>query len=382
MRLADIERMALSIIEDGQVECDYVEYKRSATFKDKILKTVCAYANNFMNREIGLLYIGVEEVNDKESGQKAYPKRLIVGIDKGAIETEENSLKSLIAEVKPKPVYHLLNIELDGKICIVIAVEPGSEGPYETSERAERDKKIGLKAGRYIRVKRDSRIPNKREEFELLKKFADYHFSSELNETATLDDLNYEYMREYLVRTHAREDVKSLSKLDLALSMGLVSGSEFGGYRAKNFAVLMFANRPEEFIPGAHVEIIREAKGTDRMVATKFDGPIWIQVERTIDFFREVIMEEYTVREEGVTGHRIVRNWPEAMFAELATNCVLHKEYGQRQYIGIYVYRDQISFVNHNRPLPPVTIDDLRTKEQFNDRNYLNDEIKEMFFCA
>lgn len=175
MRLADIERMALSIIEDGQVECDYVEYKRSATFKDKILKTVCAYANNFMNREIGLLYIGVEEVNDKESGQKAYPKRPIVGIDKGAIESEENSLKSLIAEVKPKPVYHLLNIELDGKICIVIAVEPGSEGPYETSERAERDKKIGLKAGRYIRVKRDSRMPNKREEFELLKKFADYH---------------------------------------------------------------------------------------------------------------------------------------------------------------------------------------------------------------
>lgn len=69
------------------------------------------------------------------------------------------------------------------------------------------------------------------------------------------------------------------------------------------------------------------------------------------------------------------------MFAELATNCVLHKEYGQKQYIGIYVYRDQISFVNHNRPLPPVTIDDLRTKEQFNDRNYLNDEVKEMFFA-
>ena len=30
----------------------------------------------------------------------------------------------------------------------------------------------------------------------MLKKFADYHFSSELNETATLDDLNYEYMKD------------------------------------------------------------------------------------------------------------------------------------------------------------------------------------------
>ena len=31
--------------------------------------------------------------------------------------------------------------------------------------------------------------------------------------------------------------------------------SEYGGYRAKNFAVLMFAEKPDKFIPYAHVEI-------------------------------------------------------------------------------------------------------------------------------
>ena len=64
-------------------------------------------------------------------------------------------------------------------------------------------------------------MPNKREEFELLKKFADFHFTSELNETATLDDLNYEYMKEYLVRTHAAADVRALSKLDMARALQL-----------------------------------------------------------------------------------------------------------------------------------------------------------------
>ena len=68
------------------------------------------------------------------------------------------------------------------------------------------------------------------------------------------------------------------------------------------------------------------------------------------------------------------------MFEELATNCILHKEYSRKQYIGIYVYRDHLSFVNHNRPVPPVTIEDLNTKVDFDDRHYLNDELKEMFF--
>ena len=91
-------------------------------------------------------------------------------------------------------------------------------------------------------------------------------------------------------------------------------------------------------------------------------------------------MASYTVRESGKSGAHRVFNWPLEMFEELATNCILHKEYSRKQYIGIYVYRDHLSFINHNRPVPPVTIEDLNTKVVFDDRHYLNDELKEMFF--
>lgn len=70
-----------------------------------------------------------------------------------------------------------------------------------------------------------------------------------------------------------------MSKLDMAKSMGLISGSEFGGYRAKNFAVLMFAEKPNKFIANAHVEIIREIKRTNKIESIKFEGPVWIQVK-------------------------------------------------------------------------------------------------------
>lgn len=91
-------------------------------------------------------------------------------------------------------------------------------------------------------------------------------------------------------------------------------------------------------------------------------------------------MASYTVRDNDTVEHRIIYNWPLAMFEELATNCILHKEYEHNSYIGIYVYSDKITFVNHNRPKPPVTIEDLNMNRSFDDRQYLNEELKDMFF--
>ncbi len=90
-------------------------------------------------------------------------------------------------------------------------------------------------------------------------------------------------------------------------------------------------------------------------------------------------MRETASKQNRPGAHRVF-NWPLEMFEELATNCILHKEYSRKQYIGIYVYRDHLSFINHNRPLPPVTIEDLNEKTVFDDRHYLNDELKELFF--
>lgn len=59
-------------------------------------------------------------------------------------------MKALLANVYPKVNYHLITDTIDERKYIVIAVEPGHEGSYETSDKAEKDKNIGLKAGRYI----------------------------------------------------------------------------------------------------------------------------------------------------------------------------------------------------------------------------------------
>ncbi|QPK94738.1 hypothetical protein HCQ94_03255 [Actinomyces sp. zg-332] len=51
-----------------------------------------------------------------------------------------------------------------------------------------------------------------------------------------------------------------------------------------------------------------------------------------------------------------------------------------REYVGIYIHKDRISFVNHNRPVPPVTIEALNSDRSIDRRQYLNKELKDMFF--
>lgn len=52
MQRSDIQRMARDILEKQVIENSYIEYKKSVQFKDKILKTACAFANNYMNNEL------------------------------------------------------------------------------------------------------------------------------------------------------------------------------------------------------------------------------------------------------------------------------------------------------------------------------------------
>ena len=145
MKLSDIKKIAHSILENQNVENSFIEYKKSINFKDKILKTACAFANNYMNNEINFLFIGVEEVDNKENGEKAIPKRPISGIKESMIEGIENDLKSLLSNITPKINYHIIQDKIDNKYYLVVAIEQGSNGPYQTNEKAEKDKEIKLK---------------------------------------------------------------------------------------------------------------------------------------------------------------------------------------------------------------------------------------------
>ena len=87
MNVVDINKTTKEILLARAVECAGVEYKKSSNFKDKILKPVCAFANNIMRNEINFLFGGVTEDSTELGG--VIPDRVMQNASN--ITTIENS---------------------------------------------------------------------------------------------------------------------------------------------------------------------------------------------------------------------------------------------------------------------------------------------------
>lgn len=373
-----IKKQANEILNSGAAECSYIEYKASALQLDKILKTICAYGNNYYNNDIQYIFIGIEETNDENN--KATPKLPILGIEEGHLEKAKNSLNSLRPYLYPNVQYEIITNEIDGKKYVLLVVLRQTGGPFMVSDRAERDKKIHLKAGRYIRIESDSRLARVDEEFDLLRKFSNYHFSSISNTDATVDDLDGDCLREYISRTSSRSISEEMNKQELAKMLEIVEKNDPMNRRIKNYGVLMFAFHPEQFIPYTYTELIVDMFGTKRKMESKrFYGPIWKQYYTVLNYINDNYLNSITLREEGIADNRRISNFTYVALEELLANVFVHNNYENGKPIQIYISDREINIVNYNKPLPPLKISDLNERTLFNERDTENPEVRDMF---
>lgn len=378
MNYERIKRDANDILANLSCECSYIEYKASASQLGKILKTICAYGNNYYDNDIQYIFLGVEEENDENN--KAIPKLPILGIDEGRLEQCRNEINSLRSFLYPNIAFEIIANRYEDINYLLIVVLRQTGGPFMVSERAERDRRINLKPGRYVRIESDSRLARVDEEYDLLRKFANFHFSSLTNADATIDDLNVDFIREFLSQTSDREIMDTLDKTQMAKSLGLLDKNDPTEKRVKNYAVLMFGDKPDKYISYSYVEIIVDMFGTKRKMESKcFKGPIWKQYQTIVNYISDNYLNTIVVREDGEVNNRKIVNFPYVSIEELVANAIVHNNYENGKPIQIYISDRQINIVNYNRPLPPLKIEDLNERTFFNERDTENPEIRDMF---
>lgn len=378
MDYESIKRQANDILENQSVECSYIEYKSSALQKAKILKTLCAYGNNYYDNDVQYIFLGIEEENNEKN--KAIPKLPIGGIEKGSLEKSKNEINSLRSYLYPNVSFEIIANQFKGTDYLLIVVHRQTGGPFMVSEKAERDKKINLKAGRYVRIEADTRLARVDEEYDLLRKFSNFHYSSITNRDATIDDLNVDFIREYILKTTEREIMSSLDKMQMAKSLNLLDKNDPLDKKVKNYAVLMFADKPEKFITYSYIELIVDMFGTKRkMESKKFKGPIWKQYYAAVNYISDNYLNTIVIREDEKVNNRKIFNFPFVAVEELVANALVHNNYENGKPIQIYVSENQINIVNYNKPLPPLRIQDLNERSYFNERDTENPEIRDMF---
>ncbi len=377
----ELKAIAMRYLDNRSLESDCLDYKKSNLRKDAILKSLCAFANNLMNRRVCMLLLGVEE--EKSPQRKGTPKRPIAGFPESSLETIENEMQSLVSYIKPKIDLDITHEEADSRYFVILALSGNEKGPYEVTQKAWDDPEIHLKPGRYVRSERESRLATLREEFELLKRFAGYHFSSTVSKNATIDDLDGDIMNEYVRLSSSKGNLIGQDKSTIAERLGLLDPSDPTKKAIKVFAVLMFCPAPERFVPCSYVELIRETPlGLSSMESKEFKGPIWKILQSVMSYFDNEILRSYTIRRDDKTEHEVIWNYPRPAVEELLTNAIVHKNYETPRSIQIFIYYGRIVITNYNRPIPPITYRLLNVAESFPNRPYENEEIRALFRAA
>ena len=378
MDYRQIKKQANDILRNRTAECSYIEYKASEQQLDKLLKTICAYGNNYYNNDIQYIFIGVEEENSEDN--KAIPIIPIKGISEGRLEKCKNTINSLRPFLYPHVTFEIISNELDGVSYLLIVVLRQTGGPFMVTEKAEKEKKIRLKPGRYVRIEADTQLARVDEEYDLLRKFSNFHYSSIVNSDASIDDLDIDLLREYISKTSSRQISGGMDKKRLAQTLELIDKNDPEDKRVKNYAVLMFSEHPEQFIPYSYTELIVDMYGTKRKMESKvFKGAIWKQYYAALEFINSNFLNELVVRVDGIAENRKIENFTYVAVEELLANAIVHNNYENGKPIQIYISEKQINIVNYNKPLPPIRISDLNERSFFNERDTENPEIRDMF---
>ena len=379
MQTSYILERAHSFLENRNSENSFIEYAKSINSSDSLLKTVCAFANNIMNNTFGYLLIGVDKIDDSENGIFGIPERPICGIPKEDIESITNELDSLFSNITPKVNYQILTDMIDDKYYLIVAVQQGFDGPYAISHSAEVNIRKSLPSGRYVRIERENKLVTRLEEMQLLQNFIHYDYLDSVNEMATISDLNFDIVREYLRELGTSEVVLKEDNLQLAKRLNLVVDYGTNIYRAKNIAVLMFCYKPDFFIKNAYVRLLEDPKGIGYMKTQEFHGPLWKIRDQILVYFDKNIKKQIVVNYPNSPQNKSIYNYPYETFEELVTNAIVHNDYKKHSCIEIYLRPDHISIINHNKPNFPVTIDKMNNSLDFFNRRNINPELVTMF---
>ncbi len=360
------------LINQTIVESSRIEYK-SGWNPEKILNTICAFANDIDNMGGGYIIIGVEE----ENGSPRFP---IKGLEKEQIDSIEKELRNCCHHIEPyyQPVAEPFLI--DGKYVLVIWVSGGFGRPYKASVSLT-GKRSEMKY--YIRKASMTVEASSDEEKQLFYVSSDIPFDDRPNLAASVEDLDLGLIREHLKKAESGLYAYSQNQnlLRLAEDLQLVSGpAEY--IRPRNVGLLMFSEHLEKYFRYARIEVvdIPDPTGTN-MIEKVFTGPIQRQLTDALAFIRNYTIKEAVLKVKERAEALRIFNYPYRAIEEILTNAVYHRSYQINEPITVRIMPDAIeitSFPGFDRSISDERIrkQDIRSMIYRNRR--IGDFLKEL----
>ena len=329
------DRELIELLRD--LESERVERKSSLAQKDKILKTICAFANDLPgDGKDGIVFVGVED--DGRCSD-------LVVTD--AVLQELSHLRD-DGSILPFPLLRIEKRQLEDCEVAVITVTPSDSPPLRVRGRT------------YVRVAATTRQATAEEERRLTEKRRAHDLPFDLRPlpSATLEDLDLDlFERSYLpsavaadvLEQNQRELEDQLRSLRFATSAQPLVPTVLG--------ILTVGKDPRRFIPGAYVQFVR-FDGDDLLAPIKdqreIDGPMVELLER----LDETLRIHISVAADITGGDREERypDYPLVALQQLARNAILHRNYeGTHAPVRFSWFRNRIEIASPGGPFGQVT---------------------------
>jgi ATP-dependent DNA helicase RecG len=198
--------------------------------------------------------------------------------------------------------------------------------------------------------------------FEFLKqkgKIENSDFDSGLHPYATLADINEKHIQNFISLARKKRNFPQSinTPLDVLKRLFLIRDKKI-----VNSALLMFAEKPQEFFPVAIVKCAH-FHGVTVMKPIpdfkQFDGSILEMAEQTINFILDKIAHSTGSRQDQIlvdTEYEI----PREIIAEAVINALAHRDYSSNGSVQVSVFKDRIEIENPGHLPDEISLDDLK----------------------
>ena len=350
------------------VESERIEYKKGWN-PESILRTLCAFANDFHNLGGGYVVIGVAEQN----GQPVMPP---VGLLPEQIDAIQKDLLNL-GSAAIRPSYHPLTAtyEVQGKTILVLWAPGGETRPYKAKTSLSNKSDWAY----YLRKHTSTVKASGEDERELLTLAATVPFDDRYRQNATLNDLSAYLMRDFLqdIGSELLTEARDLDMETLGRRMNVVGGPTEAVF-PKNVGLLFFNEHPEQFFPATQIDVVYfpEGAGGDRFEEKIFKGPLARITQDALTYINNLYLKEGVIKHADRPEAERFWNFPLAAIEEAVVNAVYHRSYEIREPIEIRIDGNELVVLSFPGPDRSIRLEDLQAGKAVS-RRYRNRRIGE-----
>jgi ATP-dependent DNA helicase RecG len=276
------------LLSHRTVEGERIEYKAGWN-PDPILRTLCAFANDFENLGGGYIIIGQD---CDAHGQPVFPP---IGVAENLIDRIQQELLSYCNLIQPA-YFPVLSVEQVEDHTLLILWAPGGQNrPYKAPAAVT----AKVKTWHYYIRRYSSTVEAKGEaEQELLSLTANVPFDDRLAQQAKVSDLSKPLMLDYLREVgSALAESPELPLEALGRQMNVIGGPD-ENTRPKNVGLMFFNEEPDRFFPYAQIDVVwfPEGAGGDRFDEKVFKGPLARMTREALGYIRRNYLHETVIK--------------------------------------------------------------------------------------